>query len=259
LDALGWETAELLADLTAADARVDRATEQTRRWWEYLWGDDPVLLSVPGMGPILAPTVRAFLADGSHFNNAKAAQSFVGLNPSNWSSRQMESPSRAITKEGPPVLRLAFYQAANVARTRDPQLAEFYQRLMVERGHCHTKANCAVARKLVARTWVTIVSGTPTGYAISTARHSPAAKPPPAPPNSSCPMTSAAEPALTRRQPTAPDSPADSRDHHRDRQRLASTRPTPHDQNGVPPAGRTRLLCGQGVGGVTVVVLPFDW
>jgi transposase len=161
LDALGWETAELLDDLTAAETRVDRATEQTRRWWEYLWGDDPVLLSVPGMGPILAPTVRAFLADGSHLNNAKAAQSFVGLNPSNWSSGQMESPSRAITKEGPPVLRLAFYQAANVARTRDPQLAEFYRRLMVERGHCHTKANYAVARKLVARTWATIVSGTP--------------------------------------------------------------------------------------------------
>jgi hypothetical protein len=30
LDALAWETAELLADLTAADARVDRATEATR-------------------------------------------------------------------------------------------------------------------------------------------------------------------------------------------------------------------------------------
>jgi transposase len=120
-----------------------------------------VLLSVPGMGPILAPTIRAFFADGHQFDDAKAAQSFVGLNPSNWSSGQMESPSRAITKEGPPVLRLAFYQAANVARAHDPQLAEFYRRLMVERGHCHTKANCAVARKLVARTWATITSGTP--------------------------------------------------------------------------------------------------
>ena len=50
LDALAWETAELLADLTAADARVDRATQTTRRYWEQLWGDDPVLLSVPGMG-----------------------------------------------------------------------------------------------------------------------------------------------------------------------------------------------------------------
>lgn len=159
LDAVAWETAELLDDLTAADARVERATEQTRRFWEQLWGDDPVLLSVPGMGPLTAPIVRAFLADGTHLDDAKAAQSFVGLNPSNWSSGQMESPSRAITKEGPPVLRLAFYQAANVARSHDPQLADFYRRLMVERGHCHTKANCAVARKLVARTWATITSG----------------------------------------------------------------------------------------------------
>jgi hypothetical protein len=30
---------------------------------------------------------------------------------------------------------------------------------MVERGHCHTKANCAVARKLVARTWSTLTTG----------------------------------------------------------------------------------------------------
>ena len=94
LDALGWETAELLDDLSAADARVDRATAQSRHHWEQLWGDDPVLLSVPGMGPILAPTIRAFMADGRHFDNAKQAQAFVGLNPSNWSSGQMESPSR---------------------------------------------------------------------------------------------------------------------------------------------------------------------
>ena len=58
------------------------------------------------------------------------------------------------------MLRLAFYQAANVARSHDPQLAAFYRRLMVERGHCHTKANCAVARKLVGRTWSTLTSGT---------------------------------------------------------------------------------------------------
>jgi transposase len=125
LDGLAWETAELLDDLAIADARVDRATEAARSRWEALWGDDPLLLSVPGMGPITAPTVRAFLADGTHLSGAKEAQAFVGLNPSNWSSGTMESPSRAITKEGPPVLRFAFYQAANVARTVDPPLAGF--------------------------------------------------------------------------------------------------------------------------------------
>jgi transposase len=161
LDGLAWETAELLDDLAVADARVDRATEETTRRWEALWGDDPLLLSVPGMGPVTAPTVRAFLADGTHLPGPKEAQAFVGLNPSNWSSGTMTSPSRAITKEGPAVLRLAFYQAANIARTIDPQLADFYRRLMVERGHCHTQVNCAVARKLVARTWATITSGSP--------------------------------------------------------------------------------------------------
>jgi transposase len=161
LDGLAWETTELLDDLAIAHARVDRATEEARSRWEALWGDDPLLLSVPGMGSITAPTVRAFLADGTHLPGAKEAQAFVGLNPSNWSSGTMESPSLAITKEGPPVLRLAFYQAANVARTVDPQLAAFYRRLMIERGHCHTQANCAVARKLVARTWATISTGSP--------------------------------------------------------------------------------------------------
>jgi transposase len=159
LDALAWETSELLDDYTAAEARLERATDTARRRWEQLWGDDQLLLSVPGMGPVTAPTVRAFLADAQQFSDAKQAQSFVGLNPSNWSSGQMEAPSRAITKEGPGVLRLAFYQAGNVARTVDPQLAEFYRRLMVERGHCHTQASCAVARKLVGRTWATLTSG----------------------------------------------------------------------------------------------------
>jgi transposase len=159
VDALAWETGELLDDYAAADARVERATKIARQRWEQLWGDDAVLLSIPGMGPITAPTVRAFLADGSQFNDAKEAQSFVGLNPSNWSSGQMAAPSRAITKEGPAVLRLAFYQAGNVARISDPQLAEFYRRLMVEHGHCHTQASCAVARKLVARTWATLTAG----------------------------------------------------------------------------------------------------
>lgn len=78
------------------------------------------------MGPVTAPTVRAFLADGSSFPTAKAAASYVGITPSNWSSGTVTQPSRAISKEGPPALRLAFFQAANAARRVDPQLAALY-------------------------------------------------------------------------------------------------------------------------------------
>lgn len=59
------------------------------------------------------------------------------------------------------MLWLAFYQAANGARRTDPQLAAYYQHLMVERGHCHTQANVAVARKLIERTWTVLTRGQP--------------------------------------------------------------------------------------------------
>ena len=95
LDALSCETAELLADLADGEARVERAGEHARRFWESLHGDDALLLSVPEMGPRTAPTVRAFFGDATHFETAKQAQAYVGLNPSNWSSGQMSSPSRA--------------------------------------------------------------------------------------------------------------------------------------------------------------------
>jgi hypothetical protein len=71
----------------------------------------------------------------------------------------MTQPSRAITKEGPAALRLAFYQAANAARRLHPQLAACYHRLMTERGHDHTSATVAVARKLVERTWTVLTEG----------------------------------------------------------------------------------------------------
>lgn len=161
LDALGWDVAEHLADLAAAADRVQRATDRATGYWEQLYGDDPLLLSLPGMGPITAPTVRAFLADGQGFGSAKAAASYVGITPSNWSSGTVTQPSRAISKEGPAVLRLAFYQAGNAARRADPQLAAVYHRLMTERGHCHTQATVAVARKLVERTWTVLARGEP--------------------------------------------------------------------------------------------------
>jgi transposase len=161
LDELAWAVSEHLGDLQVVAGRIDRATTLATDYWERLYGDDPLLASLPGLGPITAPTIRAFLGDGATFQSAKQAASYVGLAPSNWSSGTVTQPSRAITKEGPAVLRLAFYQAGNAARRVDPQLAAIYHRLMVTRGHCHTQATVAVARKLVERTWTVLHRGQP--------------------------------------------------------------------------------------------------
>ena len=161
LDALAWEVTEHLADLAAGNSRIERATAQATDYWERLYGDDPLLTSLPGMGPVTAPAVRAFLGDGSRFDTAKAAACYVGITPSNWSSGTMVQPSRAITKEGPAALRLAFYLAGNAARHTDPQLAALYFRLMVSGGRCHAQATIAVARKLAERTWTVLRRGVP--------------------------------------------------------------------------------------------------
>lgn len=158
LDDLAWEVAELCGDVAAADRRQAAASDHALGCWQRHWPDD-VLTTVAGVGPVCASSTRAWWGDGKHLRSAKAAGAFVGLNPSNWESGLSASPSRPITKEGPAELRLAYYQAANIARRRDPQLAAHYRKLMCERGHTHIQANCAVARKLAARTWAVLQTG----------------------------------------------------------------------------------------------------
>jgi transposase len=101
LDALAWEVGELLADISAADAKIARATRRAVSAWKATWGSDELLCSLPGIGPIIAPVVRAWLGEATQFPSGKQAAAFVGLNPSNWESGLMASPSRPITKEGP--------------------------------------------------------------------------------------------------------------------------------------------------------------
>lgn len=102
LDALAWETSEHLRDITIAAEQIGRATVHAHQYWASLYGDDPLLLSLPGMGPMTAPTVRAFFGDATAFPTAKAAAAYVGLTASTWSSGTVVQPSRAITKEGRP-------------------------------------------------------------------------------------------------------------------------------------------------------------
>jgi len=80
------------------------------------------------------PTIRALVGDGSRFSEARQVASFVGVATSNWSSGTVTQPSRSITKEEPAARRRAFYQAANAARTVDPQLAAFYRQPIVDGG-----------------------------------------------------------------------------------------------------------------------------
>jgi len=151
LVALAWETAELLEDDNAANARVDRAAEVARGHWESVWGETPVVVRSRD-GPTDRPDGEGLHGRRQPFRQIEPVQLVLGT---------METPSRSITKECPALLRLAFYQAAK----RGPQHRPAAGRV-VQTAHDRTRplphpATCAVARKLVARTWATLTTGVP--------------------------------------------------------------------------------------------------
>src|SRR5215217_3241489 len=71
LDALAFDVTEHLTDMADAKARTERATGQAQRYWRQLYGDDELLLSVPGMGPVTASVIRGFLAGGTAFASGR--------------------------------------------------------------------------------------------------------------------------------------------------------------------------------------------
>ena len=80
------------ADLAESRARVDPFASHARQWWEHLYGDDPLVLSLPGVCPATGASIRAYFGDGSGFDSAKKAANYVGITPSTWSSGTMNQP-----------------------------------------------------------------------------------------------------------------------------------------------------------------------
>jgi len=100
---------------------------------------DQILLSVPGVGKILAAQIRGRLGDPHRFTSLAAARAFSGLIPRQNSSGLTETTGGP-TKQGDACLREALFLAADHARKTDPTLAARYQRLMCDTGRHHTSA-----------------------------------------------------------------------------------------------------------------------
>jgi len=109
------------------------------------------LMTHPGVGPVTALATEVFLGDPSRFADGKAVASYVGLIPSEYSSGDRQRLGH-ITKQGNPLLRLLWCEAAIHAVQRDPVLRRFYRRKLVQKGF--GKARVAAARKLGIRLWI---------------------------------------------------------------------------------------------------------
>jgi transposase len=110
-----------------------------------------LLMTHPGVGPITALATEVFLGNPARFIDGKALASYVGMIPSEHSSGRRRRLG-ALSKQGNPLLRFLWGEAASHAVRHDPILKQFYRRKLVQKGL--GKAKVAAARKLGIRLWI---------------------------------------------------------------------------------------------------------
>jgi transposase len=122
--------------------------------------DDDVcrrLMTVPGVGPVVALTYRATVDVPARFKNSKAVGASFGLTPSKYQSGEINRTG-AISKCGDEMMRVMLYEAAQVMLTRTNKwswLKAWAMQIARQRGM--KKAIVALARRLAVilhRIWV---------------------------------------------------------------------------------------------------------
>ena len=103
-----------------------------------------LLMTYPGVGPVTALATDVFLGDPAQFADGKALASYVGMIPSEYSSGGGQQRLGGLSKQGNPLLRLLWCEAAVHAVRRDPKLQRFYRHKLAQKGLA--KARVATAR-----------------------------------------------------------------------------------------------------------------
>src|ERR671939_1462913 len=126
--------------------------------------DDTVcrrLMTVPGVGALVAITFKAAVDDPARFRTAKAVGAHFGLTPKRCQSGETDVTGR-ISKIGDAGVRTALYEAAKVILTKPVKgsaLKSWAARLAVRAGM--RKAKVALARKLAVVLHRMLADGTP--------------------------------------------------------------------------------------------------
>lgn len=137
----------LIESLDAIEVQIKRSTKLLAA----SAAADPVatrLMSVPGVGPVVALTYKSSIEDPERFARGEDAGAFAGLVPRRTQSGERDHKGR-ISKAGDPMLRSALYEAANnlLAKVKRPSALQTWgKRIAQAKGP--KRARVAVARKL---------------------------------------------------------------------------------------------------------------
>jgi transposase len=144
------EVARELRLLEASEAESEALAHRIEGLYQETHPSDN-LQTIPGVGPHTAAVFLASVADARRFRNQSAFANWEGVVPGSRQSSNVEAKGLRMTKSGPSIMRMALYQAGEIARRYDPQLAALYHRQMVFHGKNHRQAMGAVMSHLGAR------------------------------------------------------------------------------------------------------------
>ena len=155
-DEIARELRMLEADESESESLARRIAELYRK----LHPSDN-LCTIPGVGEHTAPVFLAAVGDPTRFHNQSSFANWEGVVPGARQSSEVQAKGLRMTKAGPSIMRMALYQAGDISRRWDPQLAAVYHREMVNQGKNHRQAMGAVMSHLGARVLTVLKEGRP--------------------------------------------------------------------------------------------------
>ena len=142
---------EVIGAMLSARAALDTEFKRLHRALLALVRDDPVcrqLMSVPGVGAIVAITFKSGVDDPSRFRRSRDVGPHFGLMPRKYQSGELDVTG-SISKVGDRMVRTALYEAASVMLTRSVRFSALKAWAMaVAKRRGTKKARVALARKL---------------------------------------------------------------------------------------------------------------
>ena len=140
-----------LTIIDALDAQLEPLSRELRSYARRQTGCKALIEQYYGIGEMCAVTILAELGDCRRFDNSRDAVRYGGMDITVYQSDRHRAPGH-LSRQGPPALRWALYEAAQAARRRPGR--EYYQHAAERLGG--NRACLALARKLLKRCYHTL-------------------------------------------------------------------------------------------------------
>jgi transposase len=141
-----------LAMIDAVAMQLGPLTERLRAYARRQAGCR-ALMAHYGIGELTAVVVLAELGDARRFSSSRDAVRYAGIDITVYQSDQHRAPGH-LSRQGPPALRWALYEAAQTARRTGSPDHDYYQQAAARLGG--NRACLAVMRKLLKRSYHTL-------------------------------------------------------------------------------------------------------